>query len=197
MGMSDRSIIPMFPLTLLPLPGELVPLHIFEPRYRQLLEDAESADITFGIFLNHELNVKKLGALMKLESVIKRYPDGESDIVLRCIDIFSMGKLYRNYKTKLYPGGEIEHWKIDAQAMPGVELYELFLAYQQKRKINRHFTAFTLYQVATELNLDLFDRYKLLTLPSTKTDRFLIGQLQFQMYVIGQEEKSKDVFHLN
>lgn len=190
-------IIPMFPLTLLPLPGELVPLHIFEARYRQLLQDAESTDITFGIFLNHELNVRKLGALMKLESVVKRYPEGESDIVVRCIDIFSMGKLYRNYKTKLYPGGEITQWTVDAHAMPGVEMYELFLTYQQKRKISHHFTPFSLYQVATELNLDLFDRYRLLTLPPEKKERFLIGHLKFQIFVIGQEEASKDVFHLN
>jgi len=187
----------MFPLTLLPLPGELVPLHIFEPRYKQLLTDAESTDVSFGIFLNHDCNVEKLGALMKLESVIKRYPEGESDIVLRCIDIFSMEKLYRNYKSKLYPGGEIKNWKIDVNAMPGVELYELFIVFQEKRKINRHFTAFTLYQVATELNLDLFDRYKLITLAESKKDSFLINQLKFQLHVIRQEENSKDVFHLN
>lgn len=195
--MSDSLLVPMFPLTLLPLPGELVPLHIFEPRYRQLLEDAENTDISFGIFLNHDCNIRQLGALMKLESVIKRYPGGESDIVLRCIDIFSMQKLYRKYKSKLYPGGDIKSWKIDPQAMPGVELYELFLAFQEKRKINRHFTAFTLYQVATELNLDLFDRYKLLTVSSVKQDGFLIKQLKFHLHVISQEEKSKDVFHLN
>jgi len=195
--MADSVLIPMFPLTLLPLPGELVPLHIFEPRYRQLLTDAEATDISFGIFLNHECNVSKLGALMKLESVIKRYPGGESDIVLRCIDIFSMEKLYRTYKTKLYPGGDIMHWKIDAQAMPGVELYELFLAFQEKRRINKHFTAFTLYQVATELTLDLFDRYRLITLSETKREAFLIRQLKFQLHVIGQEEKSRDVYHLN
>jgi|SRR5690349_5401714 len=195
--MSDSLLIPMFPLTLLPLPGELVPLHIFEPRYRQLLEDAENTDISFGIFLNHECNVSKLGALMKLESVIKRYPGGESDIVLRCIDIFSMGKLYRNYKSKLYPGGDITSWKLDPQSLPGVELYELFLRFQEKRKINRHFTTFTLYQMATELNLDLFDRYKLLTLPVDNKEGFLIRQLKFQLHVMSQEEKSKDVFHLN
>lgn len=195
--MADSVLIPMFPLTLLPLPGELVPLHIFEPRYKQLLTDAETMDISFGIFLNHECNVAKLGALMKLESVIKRYPDGESDIVLRCIDIFSMEKLYRNYKAKLYPGGDISHWKINAQAMPGVELYELFLGFQEKRRINRHFTTFTLYQMATELNLDLFDRYKLMTLSEEKRESFLIRQLQFQLHVISQEEKSKDVYHLN
>lgn len=195
--MSESSLIPMFPLTLLPLPGELVPLHIFEPRYRQLLEDAENTDIGFGIFLNHECNVRKLGALMKLESVIKRYPGGESDIVLRCIDIFSMDKLYRTYKSKLYPGGEVKSWKLDPQSIPGVVLYELFLRFQEKRKINRHFTAFTLYQMATELNLDLFDRYKLLTLPVDSKEVFLVKQLKFQLHVMTQEEKSKDVFHLN
>ena len=195
--MSESVIIPMFPLTLLPLPGELVPLHIFEPRYKQLLEDAENTDISFGIFLNHDCNKKKLGALMKLESVIKRYPGGESDIVLRCIDIFSMGKLFRKYKSKLYPGGEIKHWQLDVQTMPGVGLYELFLSYQEKRKINRHFTAFTLYQVATELNLDLFDRYKLITMRADKKENFLIGHLQFQLHLMQQAENSKDVFHLN
>jgi uncharacterized protein len=195
--MSDSLLIPMFPLTLLPLPGELVPLHIFEPRYRQLLEDAENTDISFGIFLNHECNVQRLGALMKLESVIKRHPGGESDIVLRCIDIFSMGKLYRTYKSRLYPGGDIKSWKLDPQSIPGVELYELFLRFQEKRKINRHFTAFTLYQMATELNLDLFERYKLLTLPVLNKEGFLITQLRFQLHVMSQEEKSKDVFHLN
>jgi hypothetical protein len=196
-GMSESVIIPMFPLTLLPLPGELLPLHIFEPRYKQLLEDAENTDVSFGIFLNHECNKKKLGALMKLESVIKRYTGGESDIVLRCVDMFSMEKLFRTYKTKLYPGGEIKHWQVDVKAMPGVELYELFLSFQEKRKINRHFTAFALYQVATELNLDLFDRYKLITIAADKKDSFLIRHLQFQLHVMQQAENSKDVFHLN
>ena len=195
--MAESLLIPMFPLSLLPLPGELVPLHIFEPRYKQLLSDAESNDISFGIFCTHECNVQKLGALMKLESVIKRYPSGESDIVVRCMDIFTMDKLYRTYKTRLYPGGDIRNWQIQSDAMPGVELYELFILYQGKRNINRHFTAFTLYQVAAELNLDLFDRYKFITSPLNKKESFLINQLKFQLHVIRQEESSKDVFHLN
>lgn len=187
----------MFPLTLLPLPGELVPLHIFEPRYKQLLEDAETTDISFGIFLSHACNEKKLGALMTLESVIKRYSGGESDIVARCTGFFSMQKLYRTYKTRLYPGGEITNLQVDPQAMPGVELYELFLNFQKKGKINRHFTAFTLYQVATELTLDLLDRYKLMTLQQENREAFLISQLRFQLHVMQQEEQSRDVFHLN
>lgn len=195
--MPELSLIPMFPLTLLPLPGELVPLHIFEPRYRQLLTDVETTDISFGIFLNHQCNEKKIGALMKLESVIKRYPAGESDIVLRCIDIFSMKKLLRHYKSKLYPAGEIRSWQVDVKAMPGVALYQAFLVFQEKRNINRHFTAFTLYQMACELNLDLFERYKLITMAAERKEPFLLKQLDFQLQIMRQEEKSRDVYHLN
>jgi uncharacterized protein len=195
--MADSVTIPMFPLTLLPLPGELVPLHIFEPRYRQLLTDTESTDVSFGIYCNHDLNKKKLGALMKLESVIKRYPTGESDIVVRCIDIFSMDKLLRTYKEKMYPGGEVHLQQINLQQMPGVELYELFLIYQNRRNITKHFTSFSTYQIAQELNLDLFERYKLLTSANDKRELFLVTQLKFQLHVLLQEEKSKDVFHLN
>lgn len=189
--------IPMFPLTLLPLPGELVPLHIFEPRYKQLLTDTETHDITFGIYCNHDFNKERLGSLMKLESVIKRYGSGESDVIVRCIDVFAMGKLYRTYKTKTYPGGDVSLWEVNIEEMPNVELYELFLSFQTKRNINKHFTTFNIYQIANELNFDLYDRYKFLTSSADKRESFLISQLKFQIHVLYQEEKSKDVYHLN
>src|SRR6478752_4953794 len=111
--MSEFVRIPMFPLTIFPLPGEMVPLHIFEPRYKQLLLDAEERDISFGIYFNHVQNVDKLGSLVKLESVIKRYDGGEADIIVKCQDLFRMETLYRSYKEKLYPGGEVEFWQVD------------------------------------------------------------------------------------
>jgi uncharacterized protein len=194
--MSESTNIPMFPLALLPLPGELVPLHIFEPRYRQLLSDCETKDISFGIFCNHDLNKNKIGSLMKLESVIKRYPTGESDIIVRCIDVFSMEKLYRNFPTKMYPGGDVVLKKVNASEIPSIELCELFLIYQSRRNL-KNYTSFSNFQIAQELNLDLFDRYKFLTSSSERQHSFLINQLKFQMHLLVQEEKSKDVFHLN
>jgi uncharacterized protein len=195
--MAELILIPMFPLTLLPLPGELVPLHIFEPRYKQLLADAETLDILFGVYCNHELNKKSLGSAMKLESVIKRYASGEADIIVRCMDILTMDKLYRTYKNKLYPGGDIRLHNLDINQLPGVELYELFLIYQTRRNINKHVTAFSIYQIGQELNFDLADRYRFLTTPADKKESFLIRQLKFQLHILRQEEKSKDVFHLN
>jgi hypothetical protein len=195
--MDQTNEIPMFPLTLLPLPGELVPLHIFEPRYKQLLQDAETTDFHFGIYCNHELNKEKLGSLMKLESIIKKYPGGEADIIVRCLDIFRLEKLYRTFRTKLYPGGDIERWSTELNEMPGVELYEQFIAYQQKRNIHSHFTAFNIYQIAIELNLDLHERYKFLKFSREKKLSFLSTHLTFQLHVLSQEEKSKDLYHLN
>ncbi len=194
--MSEPVNIPMFPLTLLPIPGELVPLHIFEPRYRELLSDCETRDISFGIFCSHELNKQRIGSLMKLESVIKRYPTGESDIIVRCLDVFTMDKLYRTFPGKLYPGGDVVMKKVNASEIPSIELYELFVIYQQRRKL-KHFATASTFQIAQELGLDLFERYRFLTSSTDRQQAFLVNQLKFQMHVITQEEKSKDVFHLN
>lgn len=195
--MSGSIQIPIFPLTLLPLPGELVPLHIFEPRYKQLLQDAEEDDVKFGIFLNHEINTEKVGSLMKLESVIKRHPGGESDIIVKCIENFKLSKLYRTFNTKLYPGADIQIIEEEDSLIPGQLLSDLFAGYLVHRKITNHFTALDIYQIANELNLDLHDRYNLLTCAPPKKEKFLITHLKFQLHVLKQEEKSKNVFHLN
>jgi uncharacterized protein len=195
--MSELKHIPLFPLSLLPFPGELVPLHIFEPRYRQLLEDAEKLDVRFGIYCAHELNKEKLGSVMKLESIVKRYPSGESDIVVRCIDNFALDQMFRNFKDKLYPGGQVLVWETDENQMPSAELYEMFIEYQKGRNIKNHMVTFTLFQIAIELNLDLFDRYKFLTCDFGKRLSFLLNQLKFQLHVIREEQRSKDLYHLN
>jgi len=195
--MQDSRLIPVFPLPLLPLPGELVPLHIFEPRYRQLLQDAETRDIDFGIYCTHELNEGRIGSLMKLESIIKRYPGGESDIVVRCMDVFSMQKMLRHFKMKLYGGAEVNTWGVDIHEMPGVQVYETFMEYQHKRKINRHVNTFNVYEIAIELNLDLFERYKFLTASSERRLRLLSSYLRFQLHILNEEERTKDLFHLN
>jgi len=195
--MSNSTLIPMFPLALLPLPGEFVPLHIFEPRYKQLLQDAESNDIVFGIYFSHEINILQVGSLMRLESVLKRHPNGESDIIVKCNNIFTLDKLYRTFKTKDYPGGDVTMWQTDGSLVPGPGLFDLFAEYMVLRNITKHVTGFDLYQIAIELNLDFSDRYKFLTSTNHKKESFLITRLKFQCHVLRQEEKSKDVFHLN
>ena len=189
--------IPMFPLSILPLPGEMVPLHIFEPRYKQLLQDAETNDISFGIFFNHTINEDKVGSLMKLESIIKRYPSGESDIIVKCYDLFTLDKLSRTFKSKLYPGGEVQFWNESIIEKVNPELEILFAEFLRKRNIKRQVVVENIFDVAQELNLELNERYQLVTSTEESRIRFLKNLLAYKIKLLQHEEKSKDVYHLN
>jgi Lon protease-like protein len=189
--------IPMFPLSILPLPGEMVPLHIFEPRYKQLLQDAETNDISFGIFFNNTINEEKVGSLMKLETVLKRYPTGESDIIVKCYDLFTLDKLSRTYKSKLYPGGEVQFWNESVTEPVNAELETLFAEYLKRRNIKRNVVIDNIFGIAQELNLELNERYQLVTSLGDMRERFLKNQLTYKVKLLQHEEKSKDVYHLN
>jgi hypothetical protein len=195
--MGELTTIPMFPLAILPLPGELVPLHIFEPRYKQLLQDAENSDISFGIYFNHTLNEEKIGSLMKLESVIKRYPAGESDIIVKCVDIFYMETLFRTFKSKMYPGGDVRFWRVDHNQLAGGKLSELFAEYMNQRKITRHQGFFSVYNIANELGLDISERYTFLLGDDQTREKFLIQKVKFQKHLLDREFQSRDSYHLN
>lgn len=195
--MTEFTKIPMFPLTILPLPGEMVPLHIFEKRYRQLLEDAEKRDFSFGIFFNHVSNTTKLGSLVQLESVLKRYPEGESDIIVKCIDLFEMNKLFRTFGDKLYPGGEVRFLDADLSEPASTKLKDEFQSYLTAIHITRPVQDVSAYHIANELSLDLNHRLKFVLAEPDKRELFLINQLQYQKKLLHQVEKSKDVFHLN
>lgn len=189
--------IPIFPLTIFPLPGEMVPLHIFEPRYRQLLEDAEKKDISFGIFYNHTTNDSKFGSLVKLESIIKRYPGGESDIIVKCVDLFSMNAMQRTFKDKLYPGGDVEMWNVDVTIPVSRKLSTEFKSYLKLLLISKHEEFTSLYSIANELNLDNPDRLKFVQSSEEKKEAFLLSRLRYQTHLVMEAERSKDVFHLN
>ena len=189
--------IPIFPLNILPLPGELTPLHIFEPRYRQLLFDAESKDIHFGIYCNHPLNEKKYGGLVKLESVIKRYQSGESDIIVKCEDLFVLQSQTKSFRDKLYPGGEIITWGVDLAEPVTPGLLMDFVEYMAMLKMYHHPTACSVYHIANELNLDLKTKVEFLSTEPSKREHFLFKNLQYQKSLVHAAEKSKDVFHLN
>lgn len=175
----------------------MVPLHIFEPRYRQLLEDAETKDISFGVFYNHTANHKKLGSLVKLESVIKRFPTGESDIIVKCVDMFTMSSMHRTYKDKLYPGGEVERWNLNLEKPARRNLQKEFETYLKLLLISRPEGITSIFHIANELSLDNQDRLKFILSDEGKMESFLLSRLRYQTTLVMQAEKSKDVFHLN
>ena len=197
MDSSPIKRIPLFPLNIFPLPGELTPLHIFEPRYRQLLFDAEAKDISFGIFYNHPSNEKKYGALVKLESVIKRYQSGESDIIVKCLDIFNLSTMSKTFRDRPYPGGEVVTWNVDLAQPVSPDLIMEFVEYMALLKMYHHPASCSVFHIANELNLDTREKLRFLDTPADDREHFLLRSLQFQKKIFTAVENSKDFFHLN
>jgi Lon protease-like protein len=84
--MGDARVIPLFPLPIVALPGETVPLHIFEERYKAMIADCRAAGgggtpQPFGISLVEDEAVRDAGCLVRLAGVLREYPDGRLDIV--------------------------------------------------------------------------------------------------------------------
>lgn len=90
------SLIPLFPLDLVLFPGMILPLHIFEPRYREMIGEALANSSSFGIVRAVEDGIAQIGCSAEVVKVIKRYEDGKLDIVTRGLDRFRVLEVNRD-----------------------------------------------------------------------------------------------------
>ncbi|HUI52436.1 MAG TPA: LON peptidase substrate-binding domain-containing protein [Terriglobales bacterium] len=86
--------LPLFPLNLVLFPGEQLPLHIFEPRYRRMVRECLDARLPFGMLLALEDGVTRVGCTAEILEVVKRYPDGRMDIITVGRDPFRIVELF-------------------------------------------------------------------------------------------------------
>src|SRR5579863_1116675 len=75
------SLLPLFPLDLVLLPGASLPLHIFEPRYREMTAECLDQQKPFGVVRAKEDGISDIGCTAEILKVAKQYPDGRSDIL--------------------------------------------------------------------------------------------------------------------
>jgi Lon protease-like protein len=75
------SLLPLFPLDLVLLPGCPLPLHIFEPRYKEMIAECRAQDSSFGVVRVLEKSFADVGCIAEIVSVVKEYDDGRLDIV--------------------------------------------------------------------------------------------------------------------
>ena len=75
------SLLPLFPLDLVLFPGTPLPLHIFEPRYREMITECLDQKMSFGVVRAKEEGVAEIGCTAEIITVARKYPDGRMDIV--------------------------------------------------------------------------------------------------------------------
>jgi Lon protease-like protein len=96
---------PLFPLGLVLLPQELVPLHIFEQRYKQMIGECLERDSEFGIVWLGDDGLRDIGCTARIERVIERFDDGRMNILVEGSQPFRM---LRRIDDMAYPAGDIE-----------------------------------------------------------------------------------------
>ncbi len=75
------ALLPLFPLELVLLPGTPLPLHIFEPRYKEMIRECISAEAPFGVVRAFEEGIAEVGCTAEIITVTKEYPDGRLDLI--------------------------------------------------------------------------------------------------------------------
>jgi ATP-dependent Lon protease len=95
--------IPLFPLNVVLFPGANLPLHIFEPRYREMVKACLQQKSEFGMLLSMPNGVARVGCTAEIVEVVKRYQDGRMDILtvgrapFRVVDLFSDNPLLEGH----------------------------------------------------------------------------------------------------
>ena len=79
--MPDKTLIPLFPLGVVLLPGQPLPLHIFEERYKQMIGECLDGEDVFGVVAYTGSQIKDAGCTARVTDVLKRYEDGRLDIM--------------------------------------------------------------------------------------------------------------------
>ncbi|MBC6995270.1 peptidase [Neolewinella lacunae] len=175
----------LFPLQLVVFPGENLNLHIFEPRYRQLVEDAEQEGITWLIPTVIDGNIQPMTTEVSLQIVAHRYPGGESDVRTIGQNVFQLLDFWERHPGKLYPGGVAKRMDIDFNEDPALNQLivglteDIFRLLHIEKPIKSVEDGFRTYDVGHYVGLTLRQEYHLLTLlDATARQEYLLAHLR-------------------
>ena len=196
------SRLALFPLQTVVFPGEKVPLHIFEERYKQLISDCELTGMTFGIaaFLNNNL---EYGTEVELEHVVQSYESGAKDIICRGLGTFRIHEFEHRENGKIYAGGDVEFLEDvdDADEVQKKQLIDLIFELYIHLEVpppNIDKEEFRSYTLAHKIGLSLQQEYTLLKMASEKErQEFLTNHLTITIPIVQEMNRTKNVIELN
>ena len=198
------NFIPIFPLGIVVFPGEEVNLHIFEPRYKQLISQCIETKKPFGIPVVINNIMGERGTLMEITEVSKRYENGEMDIKTRGLKIFRILEVIKEIPGKLY-SGSIVNYPINIESgnrnlMQKVikDLSELHKLLQVSNKFKKPHGELWSYDLAHHAGLSLEEEYEMLGLMNElQRQEYLKRHLAKVLPVVAEMEILKEKIKLN
>ncbi len=198
------NFIPIFPLGIVVYPGEQLNLHIFEPRYRQLVNECHSSGKPFGIPSVINDRVCEMGTLVRIREISKVYEDGKMDIKTEGLQVFRMLEMINSLPDKLYSGAIVSYPDNNDQGnrslMQGIVagVKELHKLLQVEKKFAKPEEELWSYDVAHHAGLSLQEEYELLQLmQELQRQEYLKRHLRKVIPVLAEMEALKEKVKLN
>ena len=198
------NFIPIFPLSVIVFPGENLNLHIFEPRYKQLIADCFEQKKPFGIpaVVNKEL--KELGTLVEVKEVKKLYDDGQMDITTKGVKVFKVLELIKEVPEKLYsgaivtyPGNEDDGNRLLMQKVV-IGIKELHRQLQVTKDFKKPENELNAFDVAHHMGLNTDEEYELLGLfREAQRQEYLNRHLSKVLPMLAEMDNLKEKVKLN
>lgn len=198
------NFIPIFPLGIVVYPGEQLNLHIFEPRYRQLIKECAESKKPFGIppVINDKIN--EIGTVVQVKEISKIYEDGKMDIKTEGMQVFRLLEMINTLPDKLYNGAIVSYPDNDEKGnrtlMQGIvkgvkQLHKLLNIEKQFPKPDEELGS---YDVAHHAGLSLGEEYELLELMQERQrQEYLKRHLKKVIPVLAEMETLKEKVKLN
>jgi uncharacterized protein len=198
------NFIPIFPLSIVVFPGEDLNLHIFEPRYKQMIYECHTQQKLFGIPAVIENKMQDYGTLMRIAEVTKMYDNGEMDIKTIGDKVFRILEVIDDIPEKLYSGAIVNYPENRQKGNPEVmrrminsirELHKLLNVARDFKKEDQEVNS---YDVAHHVGLSLHEEYELLNLlDERQRQEYLKRHLTKVIPMVAEMESLKEKIKLN
>jgi Lon protease-like protein len=197
------NFVPIFPLSIVVYPGETLNLHIFEPRYKQLIADCFANKKPFGIPTVLKDAVAEMGTLVEVSEIVQQYEDGKMDIRVQGLQVFRILEVVRSIPDKLYSGAIVNYPANDTARKAVIRkivasIRELHRALDVTKEFPRADDLLTSYDIAHHAGLSLDEEYELLgLLHELQRLEYLKRHLAKVMPVLAGMGKLKEKIQLN
>ena len=193
--------ISLFPLKLVPFPGEDLNLHIFEPRYKQLIADCIAGIATFGVAVYLD-ELTQYGTEVELIEVFKTYEDGKLDIRTKAVRPFEILSFDNPMAGKLYAGGQVRFLENDPKVNEAVYSEFMFYLKEMMRLLNYEvdLSSFTVssFTFAHVLGLKIEEEFELLLITKEEERQiYLINHFKKMIPIMKDVEHAKEKIKMN
>ncbi len=198
------NFIPIFPLGIVVYPGESLNLHIFEPRYKQLITECHDLHKPFGIPTVIGNKVQDYGSLVEITHLAKVYDNGEMDIKTKGVRIFRILEVIKEVPDKLYSGAIVNYPDTYEKGNPDMMrkvmegIRDLHRLLNVSKDFKKEDTELKVFDVAHHIGLSLEEEYELLgLLDERQRQEYLKRHLAKVIPMVTGMEQLKDKIKLN